>query len=563
MDQITELIKGITEIELVRETHLSRVYISANYVFKIKKPFNLGFADFSSIQSRIKAAALEIRLNRRLSRDVYLGCLLLSRIDDTLQLAPFSLIDLDAVDRNIESATNLNNILKDLLSVSVSTTSNANIYEIILVMRRLSEDRNFEQIIRTQKVGIDEHIAPLVDLICVFHRQNRLEVAAAVDSLISFDRQMSDNFFTLHSCTFNKLHYPELIRALLNRIKVLYEMLRDSFEALLKIRAQSSSLVDGHGDLRAEHIYFETIEQNQLQIRIIDCLEFSEEMRQIDPLSDVAFLSMDLDYLHRADLSKALEVEYLLKSDEQPGYLKLFRIYKIFRAMIRAKVHAIRAGQLENSGEREQQESLATSYLGLAHRYVVNVTGPLIIIVMGLSGTGKSTSAGMLRSMLHASLLSSDIIRRELFGSDSRRRSFSYGEDLYAQELRNEVYDEMLHRAKKLLNHGEIVVLDATFGRRSDRARVASIAEASKSLCIFIECKLPRRIALERLARRLRDYDNISDAREQIYEEQIKQWEEVLPKEASAYHGIETTSDIFSIIEQLIDSMAFGAPHSR
>lgn len=560
MDIIADLIEGIAALEVVKETHLSKVYISAGYAFKIKKPLNLGFVDFSSLRNRIQAAALEINLNRRLSRDVYLGCLLASRRENALQWAPFSLIDPDCLGCGISQDSN--DIQQSSGLSFVWRNTEPELAEVIIVMRRLSEDENFGHLLRTKKAGIDEHIVPLIDLICLFHGQNKLTFSSQ-NSLERFDHQMSDNFDSLKACSFGEPLCSGLIPALLNRTEVLYEMLRDEFEPLLRIRAQTSSLVNGHGDLRVEHVYFEMNAGNQMQIQIIDCLEFSEELRHIDPLSDVAFLSMDLDYQHRADLSKAVEVEYLFKSDEQPGYRKIFRIYKIFRAMIRAKVHAIRVGQLEELHQRRQQERLATSYLGLAHRYALNVSGPLIIMVMGLSGTGKSTSAGMLCSMLHGTLLSSDIIRRELFGSELERHSFAYGQDLYAQELRDRVYDEMLHRARSLLNHGEIVILDATFGRRKDRARVASIAQASKSQCVFIECKLPREIALERLARRLGESDNISDAREQIYEEQIKHWEEVLPKEASAYHGVETTADVFSIIEHLLDAMAFGAPHSH
>ena len=280
-------------------------------------------------------------------------------------------------------------------------------------------------------------------------------------------------------------------------------------------RVRDGRVVEGHGDLRAEHIYMES------PPAIIDCVEFSKELRQVDVLDDLSFLALDCQRLGNSEIGRhVLEAYQQASNDDPPSTLIAF--YKCYRACVRAKVAALRAAQADET-QKNQFVRQNHQYLNWADYYAAQLGLPALVITGGLIGSGKSTLATHVADALGAELISTDQLRRSQFGSS--KSPAKYGAEIYQRDLRLSVYDQLLSRAGSMLDDGCSVVLDGTFLTNALRQSALELGERHGARGLFVECVCPKAIAIHRIEQRAETSVTESEASPEFYDQQLNEYE--------------------------------------
>jgi predicted kinase len=311
---------------------------------------------------------------------------------------------------------------------------------------------------------------------------------------------------------------------------------------LLEHRACDGRVVEGHGDLRPEHIYCAP------EPLAIDCIEFSAELRYLDVLDDLSFLAMECDYLGAGPVGDRILERYVQVSGDRPPRC-LVPFYKSYRASVHAKVAALRSRQ-DEGGEHQDELRLADRYLRLADTYGSQLGPPLVIVVRGLAGSGKSTLAETLSDTLGLEWLQTDGVRRQLLPSEAwssvvERESYP-------------VYAELLRQAEGLLDQQCSVILDGTFLSSHLVQQAVDLARARQALPLVVECSCPTAVAQQRIRWRLRTEVSLSEATPGLYADQRHAWEPV-PHGVSSLK-ISTTASLPSLIEQVLRYLRESPP---
>lgn len=463
----------------VVQTHISVVLLVGDRVFKLKKPVDLGFVDYSTLERRRICCEAEVALNRRLAPDVYLGVVPVTEQAGRLCLggAPR-----DAVEWAVE-------------------------------MRRLRDEHRLSDL-----VAKDELRPGL--LVAVGRRVGRFHLAARrghdVSRWARFDLVAShcrDNLAALR-------RWPGLIASptVLDRIAAHTERalarLRPVFEGRLDLAC------DGHGDLRLEHVYIE-----DGRLRIIDCVEFSEELRCGDPVSDLAFLAMELLLAGRRDLADELVRGWTqVTRDEAPPELVAF--YVAYRAMVRAKVDGFTASAPEVSDAqraRARARGQAHALLALGELAPPRER-PALVLVAGLPGTGKSALARALAGKAELEWLRTDAIRKELGAAAGVTSAVggAWGEGLYTSTWTERTYARTLELATAAWAEGRRVLVDACFSSETKRGLFLEAARRLGVRALVLHLEVPAELARARLAQRTGDP---SDADAAIHDRMALTWE--------------------------------------
>jgi len=290
-------------------------------------------------------------------------------------------------------------------------------------------------------------------------------------------------------------------------------------------RRLAGRTVDGHGDLHLQHIWFEEDDADPV---IIDCLEFSEKLLQIDAASELAFTAMDLRYRGRADLADCLLHTYARERDDFDLY-GVVDYFIAYRALVRAKVAAI--ASVDPSIDSRQRSRAAASvgrHLDLARDALARRLPGALVLVAGVVGTGKSAVAAALADALGAVVVSSDRVRKQLAGlPPSTRIRASLDEGIYAPDAVERTYAALFERARPIVGSGRVAVLDATFSRRRHRAMAADLAAELGVRERIIEVRCAPEIARARLARRAAEGSGASDAEPPFYERSVARFEPI------------------------------------
>lgn len=435
------------------ETHSSIVFFVADRAYKAKKPLDLGFLDFRTVAARRTACHREVALNRRLAPDVYLG-----------------VADLHDVDGSV--------------------------CEHLVVMRRMPPDRRLATLV-TEGADVEGALWDVAHLLGAFHgRAERTPAAADAAGIDATRARWRTNTEALRD-----LEDPGLDRATLERVQELADAYLDGRGPLFATRVAAGRAIDGHGDLLADDIF--CLDDGP---RVLDCLEFDDALRLGDGLADAAFLAMDLERLGRPDLGQRFLEHYADHAgDTWPSSLAHHQV--AYRAQVRAKVRAIRAGQGDPDAAREAGELLT---LALRHLEAGRVR---LILVGGLPGTGKSSLAGALGHALGATVLRSDEVRKEQAGlATDRPAPAAFGEGLYTPAATEDAYGTLLEWASVALAMGETVVLDASWSTGDWRQRARAVAAASAAEVVELRCHAPAEVAAARMARRATRGGDPSDA---------------------------------------------------
>jgi uncharacterized protein len=465
------------------DTHISHVFLTGERVYKLRRPVRLSFLDFTTSAERVADCLREVTLNRRLAPDVYLG------------VAPLRLHG-----GRIEVGT-----------VVEEPSSEPDVVEHCVVMRRLARGRDLQSLVASGRANA-AHVDRVATRLARFHAEHGLGRPAPFDVtnwLARTTAPVRANFDTLADAPPALAPHDEVAEAK-RRAAALVESRRADFDR----RREDGRVVDGHGDLHAEHVWFEHDDSDPL---MVDCLEFRDDFRQIDVASDIAFLAMDLAYRGRRDLSSRLLRRYARES----GDYHLFAVVDYFlsyRALVRAKVSSLVAGDASLPDEQRRHAALSVRrHLDLGHEYLRAPGKGAVFVLCGTIGTGKTTVAEALADRTGGVVISSDWLRKTATAEAIRR---------YSDAGRSAVYEQMLREARHVVLSGRTAILDATYSRREWRNASAAWANEHAGKVALIEIVAPKDDVIARLAARSAAGNDASEAGPGLYDTIRSEYEE-------------------------------------
>jgi len=404
----------------VLETHISWVILTGKYAYKIKKPVNFGFVDFTSLEKRKYFCDLELSLNQRLTPNLYLKVLPITGTADNPKF--------DSDGKIIEYAIMMHEFAQEQLLTNCAI--NANLIKDLAKI--IADFHNF-----TPKITNPDF----------------LQVSSA---LLPFEENFTQIREFLH------------LDADLNQLNELEKINKDKYSKLKNIlqeRINNRQIRECHGDLHLGNI----INQHHKPL-IFDCIEFNDNFRYIDTISDASFLAMDLDYQEHSDLSNLFLNNYLAHTDDYHG-LQVLNFYLTHRALVRAKVNLLSLNHADN----KQIMLNYRKYLQLAHQYQLPKIR-FIAITYGVSASGKSFATEQIVKQLGAISLSSDLLRKKQNISD------------YSNKARDRIYQQLLTQTTTIINNGFAAVIDATFIDRNHRKQFMELAKKLNVPFLIVKC---------------------------------------------------------------------------
>lgn len=456
-----------TEALSLIQTHISWVILTGCFAYKIKKPVNFGFVDFSTLDRRRHFCEQELRLNRRFASDLYLAVVPITGTEHAVHL--------NGPGAPIEYALQMRQFDQHLLFGSLLAEG---------ALRPIDIDR-------------------LADQIAAFHqtatRAGSDSLWGTPDSIIAATRE---NFDHLISAATDPLQHKQL-QALMEWTRQQSCELRE----LLENRRSTGFVRDCHGDLHLGNVVL--IGDRPMPF---DCIEFSEALRWIDIVSEIAFFCMDLEVHGATGLAYRFLNRYQSIVGDYAG-LRLWDFYRLYRAMVRAKVGRLMTPSAPAPAPMSPVASKHQRYLdfGLG---LIQKQWPLLLVTHGLSGSGKSHLAAALCERLPAIWLRSDIERKRIVRAAAADAAYS------AEATRN-TYRRLRQLSLLLLQAGQSVIVDATFLARWQRAQQLEISRRLGVRCLILDLETPRELLLQRIARRHSLARDPSDATPDVLKRQL------------------------------------------
>ena len=455
-----------TPVRLV-ETHISRVLLTGEFAYKLKKPVRLAFLDYSTLERRRRFCEEELRLNRRYAPDLYLGVSAIA--------GPETAPRVDGTGDAVEYAVK---------------------------MRQFDPSDELDALVDAGRVDAGD-VATLGARIATFHA-----AAGRVDPASPFSRPDAVQRVTL--ANFAELRrLPEMssrdaaLRGLERWIAGEFGHLRD----LMQSRRDAGRVRECHGDLHCGNVV-----RWACELTPFDGIEFDPALRYLDVASDLAFLTMDLAVRGRRDLRHATLQAWAETLGDFEA-LRLLPYFETYRALVRAKVAALRA--LQHPAASEERTRDCAAVLRYADWACARARGarPALLITCGYSGSGKTRLAHSLAPELHALHLRSDVERKRLAGLgplDDSRSPPDGG--IYSAEYTRRTYRRLRDCAADALAGGENVIVDAAFLKRDERERMLALADGLAAPAAILHCVAPMDVLRERVAGRSRARTDASEA---------------------------------------------------
>jgi aminoglycoside phosphotransferase family enzyme/predicted kinase len=451
----------------VRTTHGSRVFLAGDRAYKVKKPVALGFLDYSTLERRRALCGEEVVLNRRLAPGRYLGVRALVPDGDRLRLAAED--DPAAVEYAVE-------------------------------MRRYREQDTLAARLSAGSAGVPE-LAALGRRLAGFHAAVPADATPGAAERAA--RRMDDTLLALAGLAPDAGARARVARS----ARTAGALLAASWDEL-EARGRAGRVRDGHGDLRLEHIVLEH------GIEVVDCLEFDPGLRRIDVAEDLAFLVMELHERRRPDLARVL-VDAYRRAGGDAGADWLLAAFAAYRAEVRAKVAWLRAAQRSSPAAAAADRDHGTALLALATRLRWAAHAPLVLMVAGLSGSGKTTVADALGVESGYRRLSADVVRKQRAGIAPTRPAPAAA---YGDAASRATYHDLGRRARILAPEG--VIVDATFRRRADRDAFHAALGTGVPV-LHVECRAPAAVLEARIQARAGRPGQVSDAGPEVLRAQL------------------------------------------
>ncbi|GGN51836.1 hypothetical protein FHR83_008827 [Actinoplanes campanulatus] len=421
----------LNEAEML-QTHAAVLVFLGEHAHKIKKPVDLGFLDYRRRADRFRACHREVRLNRRLAPDVYLG-------------------------------------VADILGPDGLPCDH------MVVMRRMPAARRLSTLVR-QGAPIDGELRRLARVMAVFHGAARRGPAIDAEGTQAALRGRWDATFD----QLRRFHGGVLDADAAAEVEWRVHEFLDGRDRLFTDRIVRGRIVDGHGDLLADDIFL--LDDGP---RILDCLEFDDRLRYLDGLDDAAFLAMDLEHLGAPALAGRF-LDWYAQFSGDPAPEPLRRHYLAYRAFVRAKVACLRH---EQGNPDAAADVVAYTHITLRH---LRAGTTRLILIGGPPAAGRTALAGRLADHLGATVLSGDRIRRELAGLDpATSAATGFGQGVYTREWTDRTYAELSWRARRLLQYGQSVILDASWARDRHREAARALAACTRSALTELRCAAP------------------------------------------------------------------------
>ena len=488
-------------------THISWVFLTDREVWKLKRPVDYGFVDYTTVERRQQCCEDEVRLNRRLAPDVYLGVV-------PVRLGP----------------------------AGHWVRSDGEIVDYAVRMRRLPDDRSMEALLRRGALTA-EHLERLAARLARFFAA--ADPAPEAGAIEAIRRPVTENFVEVEPFVGRFVS-----RGVLDAVRdwQLGTLAREA--ARFEERVRRGRIRDGHGDLRLEHVYFEDGDPIA-----IDCVEFNPRLRSGDAAGDVAFLAMELAARSRRDVGERFLAEFARESDDHDLY-GVIDFYASYRAWVRGKVAALLAADpstLPEKATRKGEEARALFSLALAYAAERSADGP-VIAVGGVIGSGKTTLAEGLGRATGVPVISSDRVRKSLAGVGPTERA---PETAYSAAFSARTFDEAFRRATVVLRSGRGVILDATFRARSHRLRARDLARRHGRRFLFVEAVADEAILRARLRARATG-PSISDAGESLLERVRAEFEPVTELGPGEHARVSTTGPPDAAVRAVRAALASG-----
>jgi aminoglycoside phosphotransferase family enzyme/gluconate kinase len=471
----------VGRVELI-ETHISWVILTGRFAYKIKKPVNLGFLDFSTLDNRRHYCQEELRLNRRLAPELY------------LDVVP---ITGDAANPVIGGA--------------------GGPIEYAVKMAQFPSEAQLDRVLA--RGGLQPaHTDLLARELAEFHA--RVAIADEASHYGDPDhvwQPVAENFSQIRAratgevgarCGFGPADFAPLDRLEAWSIAS-FAALKDAIAA----RKRGGFVRECHGDAHLANMAL-----LGEQIVLFDGIEFSDNLRWIDVASEIAFVLMDLDDRGHPALARRLLNTWLEQSGDFAA-LGVLRFYQVYRALVRAKVAAIRCAGA--SGERERIVAEYRGYIALAERYT-RPAAPFLLITHGVSGSGKTFVTQRIIESLDAIRVRSDIERKRLFGlAPAARSGADVGAGIYTHEASARTYDRLASVAEEILASGFAAIVDATFLKRAERDRMRELAARRGAPFVILALDAPREVLRSRVQAREREARDASEAGIAVLERQL------------------------------------------
>jgi aminoglycoside phosphotransferase family enzyme/predicted kinase len=454
----------------LRETHISQVFLTDHAAYKIKKPLKLPFLDYSTLDARRDACCAELQLNRRFSQDIYRDVVAITRDEK-----------------------------------GFAWNGRGPAVEYAVWMRRIPDACLMDARLREktfQKEDSERLIAHLT-------RCYQEAPHGAMDGEVYGQRLralIEENRSSLYELALHLKLDPEPWLALCSRQLLFMQVNRN----LMTLRAEHGFVIEGHGDLRPEHIVFED------RVSMIDGIEFNRDLRLLDQADELSFLAMECAVMGYPDLGNDIR-RRVLQDLNDPAPAELLAFYESYRATVRAKVNALRAEQ-ETGEKRNRTLAVITDYQTIAENALKNAIPSLTFIVAGAMGSGKTTLARALKQELGAAHWESDQIRQKVFGKSSGEAA--YGQGHYTPAARLLIYEQLRDHMMASLRAGMNVIVDASFSHPDYVRTILEPLLQEHRPYIILVCECSDDEAVARIKKRMKEGASPSEARPDLYQEQ-------------------------------------------
>ena len=471
------------------QTHASWVFLTGDYAYKIKKSVDYGFLDYSTLDKRKYFLDEELRLNRKIATELYLEVIPISKIGTQLVL---NLAD--------------------------------NIVEYTLKMRAFPQRNLFSNLLEADKLSGDRAIE-LGKIVAQFHQN--AETNEYIESFGTVDRIRAA--FTENYQQSQKYIGTVQTREQFEATKAYTDAFFTTRQELFKTRVSQGKIKECHGDLHLKNICLW-----QDKIQLFDRIEFNESFRFVDTMYDVAFIVMDLSARNQPELKNAFLNSYLEYSGDWEGLL-LLPLYLSRQAYVRAKVNSFLLDDPQTSkAEKRTARECASNYYRQAYQYTQSKSGGLILM-SGLSGSGKSTVANKIARNKGAIQVRSDAVRKHL----ARIPLDESGTDsIYTPEMTQKTYDRLKELGVLLAKEGYTIILDAKYDRLALRHPIIMEAQTENIPLKIVHCTAPISVLCDRLDRRQND---ISDATADLIESQKANTEDFTTAEQAYVITVDTS----------------------